>query len=544
MDFLPLILFGLLGFLVTFVIIPLLIRAHAAGASARAADLHHTHRTPVSRFGGVALALAFVITEVFIAVFFPERRAAVPGRNTVILSSLAMFVLGWMDDLKPLGAKKKLIGQLLIAGAVAWAGLGIQRFKIPFTSEVINLGGWGVVVTIVWLVGMTNLINLIDGVDGLAGGICLMLMILLVYVGHANGSFELLASGMAGALLAFLYFNFPPARIFMGDGGAYFLGFQIGLFSLVSSQKGTIFAALVAPLFVLALPILDATLAILRRGIRGLPVFRPDRRHLHHHMLDMGLSRRRVVLSFYAVTLIFLVMGFAAFWSRGHLVPLLLGVAGLVLLLCAGGLRFSRQWLSIGRTLETSLAMRQRIQYSLSLTRWLALEGERCGSVEELWSFLVFAGKRLGFCFIRLKLRDGERIWDETGGSTALRAVEFSVQEGLCGSLEVKAFACDESDPAKRGVCPNHERCRTAACPPAADGRTFPIVAELLAEGWMKAASSWSDSETNPLRFDSPSPRAREEKQDHSAADSPKGTAPSDATPPGAVGRTGLSSRG
>src|SRR5258707_2855404 len=149
---------------------------------------------------------------------------------------------------------------------------------------------------------------------------------------------------MAGALLGFLCFNFPPARVYMGDGGAYLLGFQIGLFSIASSHKGTIAAALIAPLFVLALPLLDMVLAILRRGLVGLPLFRPDRRHIHHRLPEMGLSRTRVVLSLYAVTLIFLAMGFAAFWSGGQLVPLLLGMAVLILFLCAGRLSFSRRW--------------------------------------------------------------------------------------------------------------------------------------------------------------------------------------------------------
>ena len=154
------------------------------------------------------------------------------------------------------------------------------------------------VLTVLWLVGMTNLINLIDGVDGLAGGICLMLMGLLAYVGHDSGSYECLVSGMAGALLGFLWFNFPPARVYLGDSGAYFLGFQIGLFSIISSHKGTIFAALVAPLFVLALPILDTTLAILRRGLRGLPIFRADRRHIHHHCSKWGCRAGRWSFTF------------------------------------------------------------------------------------------------------------------------------------------------------------------------------------------------------------------------------------------------------
>ena len=297
MNFWTMISCALVGMGIVFLLIP-----PALGAAwvrrlfQRGQDPHHTHRQPVPRLGGLALAIAFIGIEVFMAVVCPEQRAKIPGRLVVLLSSLAMFALGFWDDLKPLGAKRKLLGQIAIALTVCAFGIGIQKFKIPFTSTILDLGGWGVFLTVLWLVGMTNLINLIDGVDGLAGGICLMLMGLLAYVGHDSGSFECLVSGMAGALLGFLWFNFPPARVYLGDSGAYFLGFQIGLFAIINSHKGTIFAALVAPLFVLALPILDTTLAILRRGLRGLPIFRADRRHLHHHLLQMGLSRRRVVL--------------------------------------------------------------------------------------------------------------------------------------------------------------------------------------------------------------------------------------------------------
>ncbi|HYG33325.1 MAG TPA: MraY family glycosyltransferase, partial [Clostridia bacterium] len=254
---------GILGMGITFFVIPLILRV-ASGASFlnRPADLHHTQKTAVPRLGGLALAVAFASIELIIAVFFPEHREQTSGRNVIVFSSLAMFALGFWDDIRPIGAKTKLGGQVLIALFVCVQGIGIQVFKVPFSGITIDLGGWGVLLTVLWLVGMANLINLIDGVDGLAGGICLMLMVLLAFVGHQSGSFELLASGMAGALLAFLWFNFPPARIYMGDGGAYFLGFQIGLFSLVNSHKGTVFAALVAPLFVLALPIADTVLAI------------------------------------------------------------------------------------------------------------------------------------------------------------------------------------------------------------------------------------------------------------------------------------------
>jgi UDP-GlcNAc:undecaprenyl-phosphate/decaprenyl-phosphate GlcNAc-1-phosphate transferase len=490
---------SLLGMGVVLLGVPFLLRsALAKNAQPRGQDLHHTHQTPVPRLGGLALAVAFIAIEILIAVVWPEQRAKISGRLVVVGTSLAMFALGFWDDLRPLGAKRKLCGQILIAAAVCALGIGIQRFKIPFTTTVIDLGGWGVLLTIFWLVGMTNLINLIDGVDGLATGICLMLMALLAYVGHQSGSFELLTSGMAGALLGFLWFNFPPARIYLGDGGAYFLGFQIGLFAIMSSHKGTIFAALAAPLFVLALPIVDTALAILRRGLRGLPIFRPDRKHLHHHLLDMGLSRRKVVLYFYAVTLLFLIMGFAAFWSRGHLIPVLLGAATLILLLCAGKLHFSRHWFAVGRVVGNSLEMRQEIHYALTLMRWLALEGSRRSSVEELWSDLAFAAQRLGYSSVRMTLADGQRVWQQTNGCEPTRSVIHVLQGGRLGTLELKAPSCDISSAGGLRA----QECGRSFCPCVSDGRVFEIVSELLAEGWVKGVSTLKQAAPVPIRFD------------------------------------------
>ena len=290
-------------------------------------------------------------------------------------------------------------------------GIEINKFQIPFTGHIIDLGFWSWLVTVFWLVALTNLINLIDGVDGLAGGICLMLMILLVYVGGGFGDLSFIAAGMAGALLGFLWFNFPPARIYMGDGGAYFLGFLIGCKTISSSQKGTIFAALTAPLFVLALPILDTSLAILRRGLHGLPLFRADRSHIHHHLLDSGLSRRQVVLVTYGFTAIFLALGFVAFWWHGQHLAILLGLGILVILLAAGQMNFSREWFAVGRILGNSLNMRSEIQYALAQTRWLVMEGARCQSIAALCEDTVFIARKLGFDTVRIRLEDGERTW-------------------------------------------------------------------------------------------------------------------------------------
>ncbi len=484
---------GVIGFGIVWVLIPQILRYSTGAAEIqRAPDFHHANEAPVSRFGGLALMVAFVVIELLLAVAGPIERENPLTRLVVLFSCVAMFGLGFWDDIRPLGAKRKLLGQVVIAIAVWACGLGVETFKLPLTGVIISIHGWGFIFTVLWLVGMTNLINLIDGVDGLAGGICLMLLVLTLYVSRQNGNYWLLAAGMSGALLAFLRYNFPPARIYLGDGGAYFLGFQIGLYALINSQKGTILAALVAPLFVLALPILDTALAILRRGLRGLPVFRPDRRHIHHHLLGMGLSRRQVVLSMYSVTLFFLVLGLMAFWSQGKLVPALLGVGVIVLLLCAGQLNFSREWFAVGRVLGNSLDMRREIQYAVSLTGWLAMEGRRSSSLEELWSDLTFAARKLGFDSLRLTLEDGDRVWRRADSVQSVRCLRHELQCGRAGALEF-GVPCPS-----QGLPTPSEPAQLAA---AHGADRFEILSELLAEAWVKATRPWLNGSGGSLRL-------------------------------------------
>ena len=215
---------ALVGLGIVFLVVPLALAAPTLrNQFHRGQDLHHTHKKPIPRLGGLVLAMAFIGIEAFIAICWPERRSQAPGRAVVLLSSLAMFGLGFWDDLKPLGAKRKLLAQIMIALSVCVFGIGIEQLQIPFSSITLDLGDWGVLVTILWLVGMTNLINLIDGMDGLAGGICLMLMGLLAYVGHDSGGFELLVVRHGGRL-DWVSVVQLPAR-------AHLPGRQRGLFS-------------------------------------------------------------------------------------------------------------------------------------------------------------------------------------------------------------------------------------------------------------------------------------------------------------------------
>ena len=492
---------SILGITTSMLLIPPVLRfGHAAALLERPNDLHHTHSRPVPRLGGAVLVVAFIVVEAYIAGFHPELRAGTPKRNVIIAGSLAMFALGFWDDVRPLRAGWKLLGQILIAATVSYCGVGIEVWTSPFAGTPIHLGAWGTVLTVAWLVGLTNLINLIDGADGLAGGISLNLMILIAAVAHQNGNFELLASGMAGALLGFLWYNFPPARIYLGDGGAYFLGFQIGLFSLVNSHKGTVFAALVAPLFLLAFPMADAFLTLARRGLRGLPLFRPDRKHLHHRLMAIGCSRRKLVLWVYAFNGLFLLMGLAAFWSRGQLVPLLSGAAVLLLFACAGSFGFSRRWFAVHRVLRSSLRMREQIQYALSLTRWLELESRRTTSPDELWPDFVFVANKLGFASLKLTLHGEHRFWQRPIGLPGAVRQRYDCPGRQYGSIEFTALGCPLHRVALEQAASCQRECGNNFSECLADPRVFETVSELLAETWNRSAAQWNTNGA-PLRF-------------------------------------------
>ncbi|MDW8308117.1 MAG: MraY family glycosyltransferase [Verrucomicrobiales bacterium] len=430
---------------------------------------HHTHRVAVSRFGGVALAAAFVTMS--LAIFFGHSVAEDPLRTRLVIffSALAMFGLGLWDDIRPLGARRKLLVQVLIALAVCYSGVRIEKFQNPLTGEILELGAWGWVVTVLWLVALTNLINIIDGIDGLAAGIGLMLMGLIAYVGLGGELLYpvLIAAGMVGALAGFLYYNFPPAKIYLGDGGAYLIGYLIAILTLVHSQKGTIVAALIAPLFALALPIVDVSLAIVRRGLRGLPIFRPDRKHLHHKLLEVGFSRTRAVLILYGLSLVFLLMAFGVFWSQGRWVPILFGFLCVVLLLSARTFNFSRDWFAVGRVLENSAELRRETHYALALTRWLELEADRGAGLEELWSDFTFIARKLGFSRVQWQFNGQSRCWEDSERPAAGEAFECVHELGAHDAM-VLSFEGDGRRMSRR---------------------VFEHLAELAAEGWLKAVN-------------------------------------------------------
>jgi UDP-GlcNAc:undecaprenyl-phosphate GlcNAc-1-phosphate transferase len=408
-----------LGLFVCWALIGIILkRANQGLAGSREKDFHHGHKAPIPRLGGVALASAFAAVAIAVALCTPMPESGSWTLGVIVFSSMAMFLLGFCDDLRPLGAKFKLVVQIAIASAVYFSSIRIELFRDPFSESIFHLGSFGYFATVLWLVSLTNLINLIDGIDGLAGGIGLMLMLLMANLGatdHLNFCM-LLSIGVAGALLGFLKYNYPPAKIYMGDGGAYFLGFLIGILSIVNSDKGTVAAALIAPAFALALPIVDVSLAILRRGARGLPVFRPDQKHIHHHLITLGISAERTLLNLYTVSLLCLFLALCVFCLQGRMLPLYTGLLFLVLLIAGHLSGFTHNWYRIGSQLGQSLKLRKETRYALTLDRWFLLEAERRGCVEELWEDYEFVIRKLGFSGLKLTLPNGaSHLWQAAG---------------------------------------------------------------------------------------------------------------------------------
>lgn len=271
------------------------------------------HQQPMVRLGGVSIFLGTLLsllvvwwTGGFIDVngqhLSPPDEYAIWG---VTLGGLAFFLIGLMDDLFGLSASSRLLMQATVAG-IAWhVGVSIDFLTIPFVG-LVSLPVWiSLPVTILWLVGMTNAINWIDGLDGLAAGVSgiAAIVMLVVSLFMARPAAALIAASLAGGALGFLRYNFNPAKIFMGDGGSYFMGFTLAGVGVIGLIKSVTTVAVLLPYLILAVPILDMSAVILDRIRCGNSPFIADKRHLHHRLLKAGLSHRWAVLFIYALTL-------------------------------------------------------------------------------------------------------------------------------------------------------------------------------------------------------------------------------------------------
>ncbi len=472
--------FLLLGCFASWLSIYFAMRAGMGRSRCQQYQHHHTHTGIIPRIGGLGIIVGFAATYLLCFFYLDEKDNQSLIHYSVFAGAVAAFLLGFVDDIRPLGAKVKLLAQIIIALFAHHAGLEVKAVMLPFTDVSLNLGIFSIFITIGWIVALINLINLIDGLDGLAGGIGLMLMCLLAYLAFKGGvAFSLILSlGMCGAILGFLFHNFPPAKVYMGDSGAYLIGYVIAAISLINSEKGTVLAALIAPVLALALPICDVAFAIIRRGLKGLPLFRPDRGHIHHRLVASGLSRQRTVLLLYAVSLLALLGALLAFTAQGRYLPVFLGVVFVLVLFALRGQKMSPQ--IVGRMLSESFEARQDTKNALQLRDWFALEAQRADTGEHLWSDFHFVLKKIGFCRAGLRIGEAERSFylPHTPHDEPEKLWKEIHRINGKGSLTLYAEKDHFSE------------------------RQFQVISDIACEAWNRAAEQWRLNNGSELTFE------------------------------------------
>jgi UDP-GlcNAc:undecaprenyl-phosphate GlcNAc-1-phosphate transferase len=269
----------------------------------------HIHLRSIPRLGGLAMVVAFFAPLLLLPRFDPLIASILHQEAWrlvgLIGGGLAMSAVGVIDDTRGLRALHKLYAQIIVALFAFRCGFAIHTIYVPFAGDL-AMGVFAAPVTVLWIVGVVNAVNLIDGLDGLAAGVVFFAAITNLLVAWLGGAIfiALLSAATAGAVLGFLFYNFNPARIFMGDSGSYFLGFVLAVTSLIS-QKASTAVSLLVPVVALGVPIIDTLFAMVRRILERRPLFSPDRGHIHHRLLDMGITHRRAVLIIYGFSVAF-----------------------------------------------------------------------------------------------------------------------------------------------------------------------------------------------------------------------------------------------
>ena len=275
--------------------------AYKVGAIDVPKDARRMHKVPIPRLGGLAIFIGFMVGILLFVRITPEMKSILLGASIIV-------VLGVVDDITPLPALLKFVVQIVAAVIPATHGVVIQAFSNPnvFSDNLYWVLGWlSVPVTVLWIVAMTNSVNLIDGLDGLANGVSAisattMLVIALV---TAQNQVAIALAALVGACVGFMPYNMNPAKMFMGDTGATFLGYILATMSIQGLFKYYAVITFVVPFLILGLPIFDTTFAFIRRIAHGQSPMHADRGHIHHRLIDMGLNQKQAVATLYVMGL-------------------------------------------------------------------------------------------------------------------------------------------------------------------------------------------------------------------------------------------------
>ncbi len=397
----PLFVLGLCSFLICFSLTPLCRGiALRLGLVDRPDEKRKLHAGPIPRVGGIAIFVAYVGTLEFFCWLFPHNVFLQPQSDvfrSVIPAAGLVFLVGLLDDLFGLPASFKLAGQ--VVAAIIACHFGVQIGDI---AGHVTVAWWTWPLTVIWIVGCTNAFNLIDGVDGLACGVGLLATstTLAAALISGNAGLALATVPLVGALLGFLRYNFNPASIFLGDSGSLTIGFLLGCYAVIWSQKSATLLGMAAPLMAMAVPLLDVAVAIVRRFLRGQPIFAADYGHIHHRLLARGLTPRSVSLVLY------LVCGFGATLSLLHSALYLHFGGATVVLFCALAILGIRQlnFVEFGAMQKMIVggAFRTVLQNEI-LVRDLQASLGSSKTPERDWEVLRDACKKMGFEHIGMR---------------------------------------------------------------------------------------------------------------------------------------------
>jgi UDP-GlcNAc:undecaprenyl-phosphate GlcNAc-1-phosphate transferase len=386
------------------------------------------HGRPVPRLGGVAIAAGFYVPLLALLLqassvgqmFYKNMRMSV----AFLLGGLVICGLGLVDDVRGAGAGKKFLVQFVVAGALFAAGIRIEHLTLPFVGSF-ALGALSLPFTLLWVVGVINALNLIDGLDGLAAGVAFFGVATTFAIAFLRQDplMMLFMGALAGAIVGFWAYNFNPASIFMGDTGSMFLGYVLGVGAMQTSQKSSTVVAILVPIVALGLPIADTFLAILRRTIAGRPIFSADRQHIHHRLLDMGLSQRKAVFTLYGASIILGVVALLLTLANSAETALILAATGLLGYLGFKRLGYRPAWRHAGAQPPADAQV--------------AYAGLAHASDERhLWRELRATSESLGITALRLSLEeqvDGDTITRSTrpNGNGPWHSVEVAPTDAV-----------------------------------------------------------------------------------------------------------------
>ena len=263
-------------------------------------DGRRLHDKPIPKLGGLGIFSGFLFGYMLFGVHSIQM-------NSILIGSFIIIVYGIMDDIKTLDAKYELLGQLLAASTIVFYGQ-ILLSNITIFGQTFEFGIFSYPITLFFILGCTNVIRLIDGVDGLSSGISSIFYLTIGIIAFFQGRVQTLEITltfiMLGSTMGFLVHNFYPAKLFAGESGSAFMGFTTAIISLLG-YKGTLLTSVLVPMLILTVPILDTLFAIIRRKLKGKPIFEGDKEHLHHQFMKMNYSQRRTVLTIYAINILF-----------------------------------------------------------------------------------------------------------------------------------------------------------------------------------------------------------------------------------------------